>query len=349
MEEETKLSFWKQLKISIWGLEDYKKIAIQKLSRTIGYLTILMTIFSVVVSLILTYQFSQQVVNLRSYIQNEITELKFEDGKLSVKSKEGDTINIENNKEMNNKIIVNTNELSKEDEESYNKEIQKYASGIVILQDKIIIKTGMTKIPTTILLNDIFEQYNIVKIQKDDIIDLISGTKFYSACGGVFITILIYIFIITISVTLMDALLYSCIAYITSVFTKMPLKYTACYNIAIHALSLPIILNVLYTSIRMMTGFNIKYFDIMYMAITCIYVIAAIMIIKTDVIKQQMELSKVIMEQEKIKKEMEKKEKEEEEERLRRERDKEKEKQRKKEKGESQNKDNGPEPEANIK
>ena len=349
MEEESKISFWKQLKISIWGLEDYKKIAVQKISRTIGYLAILMIIFSTVLSLILTYQFSQQAVNFREYIQNEIAELKFEDGKLIVKPKEGETIEIDNNKEASYKIIIDTKDLSKENEESYSKEIQKYASGLAILQDKIIVKTSMTKIPTTILLNDVFEQYNIVKIQKEDIINLISGTKLYSVCGGLFITFLIYLFIITISVTLIDALLYSAIAYITSVFTKMPLKYTACYNIAIHALSLPIILNIIYASIKMLTGFNIKYFDIMYTAITCIYIIASIMIIKADVIKQQMELSKVIMEQEKIKKEMKEKEQEEEEERLRQERDKEKEKQRKKEKEESQKKDNGPQPEANIK
>ena len=33
MEEEVKISFWKKLKISIFGLEDYKKLVVQKTSK----------------------------------------------------------------------------------------------------------------------------------------------------------------------------------------------------------------------------------------------------------------------------------------------------------------------------
>ena len=40
MEEEVKISFWKKLKISIFGLEDYKKLVVQKTSKTISYIVI---------------------------------------------------------------------------------------------------------------------------------------------------------------------------------------------------------------------------------------------------------------------------------------------------------------------
>ena len=52
----------------------------------------------------------------------------------------------------------------------------------------------------------------------------------------------------------------------------------------------------------------------MYMAITCIYIFTAILMIKSDVIKKQFELSKIIAEQERIRAEMARKEQEQKEE-----------------------------------
>ena len=88
------------------------------------------------------------------------------------------------------------------------------------------------------------------------------------------------------------------------------LKYSAVYNIAIYSLTLPITLSLIYEVVNLLTGYTITYFSIMYMAITCIYVFTAILMIKSDVIKKQMELSKIIEEQERIKQEIERKEQE---------------------------------------
>ena len=42
MEQENKISFWKKIKISIFGLEEYQKLAVQKVGSSIGYLAKLM-------------------------------------------------------------------------------------------------------------------------------------------------------------------------------------------------------------------------------------------------------------------------------------------------------------------
>ena len=55
----------------------------------------------------------------------------------------------------------------------------------------------------------------------------------------------------------------------------------------------------------------------MYTTISYIYVIVSILIIKTDLINRQMELMKIIEEQEKVKKELEEKERQEKEKRER--------------------------------
>lgn len=107
--------------------------------------------------------------------------------------------------------------------------------------------------------------------------------------------------------------------------------------------------------INILTGYTIKYFDILYMTIASIYVIAAILIIRSDIIKQQIELSKIMQEQEKVRLEIEEKERQkkeqEEKEKIRKKDEKERqtEKKKKQEKDNSSKNGDTPEPQANIK
>ena len=115
---------------------------------------------------------------------------------------------------------------------------------------------------------------------------------------------------------------------------------------------MPILLNLAYTVINTLTGYTITYFSVMYTAITCIYIFTAILMIKSDIIKKQMELSKILEEQERVKEEMARKEQEKKEEEEKERVKKKDEKQRKEEKKEQEQgkkEKGGPEPQANIK
>ena len=112
-------------------------------------------------------------------------------------------------------------------------------------------------------------------------------------------------------------------------------------KIAIHSLTLPILLNALIVLIEAFTNFKIEYFEIMYIGISYIYIITAILMIKDDIIKNQKELTKIIEEQEKVRLELERQKEEEEEKKEEQRREKEKEEQRKKEKKENKEKDEG--------
>ena len=74
----------------------------------------------------------------------------------------------------------------------------------------------------------------------------------------------------------------------------------------------------------------------MYTAIASIYVVTSILMIKSDIIRRQMELNRIVEEQEKVRAELKQKEEEEREkaeaERRRREKEKQKKKEREKEK-----------------
>ena len=108
MEEEVKISFWKKFKISIFGLEDYKKLVVQKTSKTISYIVILMLIFTFFLTLAITYSFSGTVNKVKQYIDQNIETLNFNNGKISITQKENNVISTD--KLFDGKVIIDTTE-----------------------------------------------------------------------------------------------------------------------------------------------------------------------------------------------------------------------------------------------
>ena len=96
--------------------------------------------------------------------------------------------------------------------------------------------------------------------------------------------------------TLFDVFSLSLFGIITCIFAKIKMNYKALFNMSIYAFTLSIILRTVYFAITTLTTFRIKYFDIMYIAIAYISLAAAIFIIKSNVIKQHLELMKIIEE-----------------------------------------------------
>lgn len=108
---------------------------------------------------------------------------------------------------------------------------------------------------------------------------------------------------------------------------------------SIYAFTLSIILNMLYVGVNVFIDFKMEYFQVMYVSVAAIYLVAAIFLLKTEFMKQQIELMKIAEAQELVRKEMqerEEKERQEQEKKKRQEKDreeqnKEKEKQNKQE------------------
>lgn len=130
-------------------------------------------------------------------------------------------------------------------------------------------------------------------------------------------------FVIYFVSTTVDAIMLALLGYLFSRIVGIRMKFKATFNMGVYALTLPIILNLIYIVVNAFTGFEIKYFQWMYTTISYIYMIVAILMIKTDLITKQAELMKIIEEQEKVKQEI-----------------KQKEEQKKQEEEKNQNKDN---------
>ena len=137
----------------------------------------------------------------------------------------------------------------------------------------------------------------------------------------------------------LDIVLLGALGYFTALILRLHLRFSAMCKIAIHSLTLPILLNALVVLIETFTNFKVEYFQIMYIGIAYIYIITAILMIKSDVIKNHKELAKIIEEQEKVRQELERQKEEEETKKEEQKREKDKEEQRKKEKKEQEDED----------
>ena len=366
--EKEKLSIEKKVRISIFDFDGYQELAAEKISRTIGYIVLLILIFAIIISLTYTFQFNALIGNVREYINNEISEIKYENYELSiipnekqvssenqVQGNQEDEVNnepaiedeqkvmkIDSNELIPAKIIINTETTAEEEIQANINEISSSQNGILILKDRIIIKNEFSTNLAEYTYKTISEQYNINKIDKTEILNMLSGQAINRVLIIFFITILLYMFIIYVSTMLIDILLLVVLTYIVARISGLRLKYSAIYNIASYSLTLPVILNMIYFVVNRLTGFTIQYFQIMYTALASIYIITAILMIKSDVIKKQIELNKIIEEQEKVKQELKRKEEEkreqEEQERRRQEREKREKKEKEKEKEPGQEK-----------
>lgn len=150
--------------------------------------------------------------------------------------------------------------------------------------------------------------------EKQEITDIITQYGENSINIMFFIALGISIFISYFIITLIDVVMLSLFGLLTCWFTKIKISYKAVFNMSIYALTISIILRLIYEVALLLLNFKIKYFDIMYTAIAYICLAAAIFMIKSDVIKQQIELIKIMEEKRKENKEIPEEKKEEKEE-----------------------------------
>lgn len=332
--KEEKISFLKKVIICIKDFEKYLELAASNVKTTLLYLMKLIAIFTIVVTGIFIYGMSVKVNSIYNYIEKEISQIDYDDGILQISNNE--PIIIENNTDIINTIIIDTSDVDKLKEEEYIQKVQDKASGMVFLKEKILLKADMSNAIVTYSYKELSETYGIQYFDKTYILEQFTGTNVVSLYIVMFLIAFFYLYIIYVVDVLVNILLLAAIGYFTAIILRLRLKYSAICNIASYSLTLPILLNVFYVIINYFTGFEIEYFNIMYIGISYIYIITSILLIKADMIKKGRELAKIIEEQEKVRQEIERKQEEErrkEEERKEQER-REKEEEKKKEKEE---------------
>ena len=334
--EKTKPKFFKRLKDAIFNFDEYRTFIDEKVPVAIKYLSKLLIIFSLIVTITITIKMAQAINDGKEYIQKEIPNFKIEENTL--------TIDGENKKYITGYddyigIVINSEVQDIEQIEEANN----YQRIIAFLKEKVVIKdeNGMQNVMT---YKSLYENNELGVKNKQDILNILSGNKiivFYV----VFIPLcMIYIYIIYTLRILFDIFLISLVGFLLSRILGMRLQYGKVFSISVYSLSLSIVLYIFYIMSNLLLNFNIVYFDIAYRLIAYVYIITALFIIRADLIKQSMELNKIIQVQKEVRKELEEKEEEEQKkkEEKKEEKNKEKKEETKKEKSKKEKSDEEP-------
>ena len=325
--------FFKDVLKSIKDFDKYEDFGLEGVGKTSGYLIKLVAIFTIIITCMTVYKFSNSVKEAINYFDAKVTDLSYADGILTVNNNE--KFEVASDKYITGKIIVDTENLSDEKIEEYKNQIKNQNNGLVLLKDKMLLKNEMLSAISETSYTDFFNKYNITSLDKQKIIDYVNNNSL-QIYTSVFVTMFIYMFVVYLASILVDALVLGFLAYLIARIFRMKIKYSASFSMSVHALTLSIILNMVYIIINGFTGWTVKYFQFMYTAISYIYIVTAILMIKTDYMKRQAEV-------EKIKQKEQEKEDEKAEAKNKRERERQKEKEKKQE--EQENPEIGDKPE----
>ena len=285
---EEKAGFFKNLWTSVRDFEKYEQFAADKVSKAILYILILTIIFTSVISLTYTYKFFTIIESTKNYVNENIEEIKLEDGKLEISSNAEDNsqeITITNEDSIVPMIVINTSENVNTDE--LMEKIKLYDTGLLLLSDRAIISSSLLGQEEEIFYSNLFDT-DISS--KAEFMDMLSGKNMTYGYVIFAISVFIYMFIIYFTSNLIDGLILGILGYLFARIVRMKLKFKATYNIGLHAITLPILLNLVYIIVNTLTGFTINYFQWMYTTISYIYVAVAILMIKTEIINQKIEL-----------------------------------------------------------
>ena len=300
------MGFFKKVKYSIFNIEKYPEMATEGIGNTLSYIAKLVMILAVVLSVWTLYQTYQMINEGTSYLENEFPDFSYSDGTLTVDSEEA--IIIEN--EQFGKIIVDTNTDSEERINQYLNQINEYGTGALVLKNRAVLKNITMIGEVSYNYQESFNSINLTEFSKQDVVNYVQNGEINSLYFSVFISLFIYSFAMYFINTLWYAIIIGIVGYFTMWMLKMKMRFVAVFNMAIYALTLSTILNILYLIINMLFNFTIGYFSIMYITVATIYLLAAIFILKTDLIKKQEEVMKIVEAQQIVKKELEEQEKE---------------------------------------
>ncbi len=303
------INFFKKVWYSITKFEQYPAMATEGLPRAIKYLLTLMVAVTIFVMIGSLMQMKQTIDSLSQYIEQNIPDFTVADGKVEMNIDQ--PIKIENVQYSGiDKIIVNP--LAETTEQKEQSENEETIVGVTIFffKDEIILKSkidddNVTKQNYT--YSEFVANYtgeNISTFNKAQLVEYLTSqgmTRYYVRYG---LSAFVYLFLINIIYALLDALEIAILGWFTTTLARIKIRFVAIYNMAVYALTLPVVLNIIYIVVNYFVSFKITYFQVAYITIAYVYLAATIFILKDDIIKKMQEVEKIRQEQKKVKEEI---------------------------------------------
>ena len=301
------LNFFKKVWYSITKFEKYPEMALQGIKKAIIYLfiiTLIVSIFSAVGSLL---QLKKLVEDLSNYINDNIPNFTYADGTLTMET-ESPIVIEEIDYSGIDKVIINSLSETTTEEEIKN------GTTIAFLKNKVQLSSSQEEGVSIqeYSYDDFIMSYTqepMGSFDKAGLIEYLNSSKmnsYYSRYLGAVIMYLVMLMFIT---GLLDAVEIGILGWITAIIARLKISFSIIYNMAIYALTIPMLLNIIYIVINYFTDFTVTYFQVAYVSIAYICLAAAIFMMREDLLKNRQEVEKIVKEQENVKKEIEQQEK----------------------------------------
>ena len=333
--DEMKKGFFKKVWYSIDKIDKYSELSAEGLKSAIKYLAILMLIIALISGMTTIYRTSLKIKEIAKYIDEKAPELTYKDGTLSVDNQ--DIITDEN--ENFGKIIVDTNTDDEQTINKYVNDVNDEENAVIILKNKLILKEANVSGTTNYNYKDLFGELGITEFNKADLINYLSGSGMSKLYLNLFLVLFMYAFAMYLINTLFYVILISTIGYLATMILRLKIRYVAIFNMGIYSITLSTILNMLYIGLNAFYPYKIGYFEVMYVLIASIYMIAAIFILKMEFDKKQGQVQKIVEVEKELKEEIKNNERKQEE------KNKDTENKETKKKKEEENTEDGEEPE----
>lgn len=294
--ENKKMGFFSRIKIAVAKLENYSLFVEEKPSVAIKYFFLIVLVLALVISGIQTFDVMQKIQKGYQYVKNEIADFSYENGALNFSEKVYGY-----DSEYDFYLIADTDhEITEDTLKEYKTQVK--SSGLIFLQNKVIYKSGNSEIEYQ--LADLSKQYGINTLDKAKLVEEVENVGMMGIAITMFIAVLISMYIIELVSTFIDWLMITIFSLIVARVCRIHMRWKHAFNISIYALTLSIILSMLYNIANYLTGFYTQYFRVVYLLISYVYVVAVILMIKSDLLKQEVEVGKIVEVQKKVHEEL---------------------------------------------
>ncbi|MBO4292916.1 MAG: DUF1189 domain-containing protein [Clostridia bacterium] len=283
-----KKGFFKKVWYSIFKIEKYGEMAAEGVPRAIFYIIKLALIIALITAIGAIFQANKLVEKGKDFIENQVGEFTYKEGILSVEKEEQITAP----SSQFGQIIINTSVETDEEINEILNSIQT-SKGIVFLKDRAVAKGFTTKGLLVYKYADIMSGTEIEELNKQDLIDFFGGDNLWKIYLAVLVVITLYMLLSYTLQFLWYNVVLSLFGFVVTYFSKIKMRYAAVFNMACYAFTLSILLQGIYVLVNIFWNFEMKYFQVMYVAVAAIYLIAAIFLIRAEFIKQQVEMVKM--------------------------------------------------------
>jgi len=294
--EEKNMNFFSRVKTAVVNLENYNVFLGEKISVAIKYFFLIVLILVLVIAVAQTYSIMGMVNKGVQYIQNEMPDFLYQDGKLEF----SENVNAYDEQFDVYMIADTSDELSEEKINEYKDQIK--SSGIIFLKDNLIYKVGNQEVKYN--YSELSSELEITDLNKEKMLQYISSVGMIGIAITIVLGIVFGMYIVQVISIFMDWVMITLFTLISSRICGMSINYKSAFNISIYALTLPIILTMLYNVAYYLFDFYIEYFRTVYLLISYVYIVAVILMIKSDLIKQHIEVSKIVEVQKEVHEEL---------------------------------------------